>query len=107
MSPPVSVDLKSRIIHWYNAEGKTMEQICDLSGCSLGLVYNVIRNCRDFGSVTNPFAHRTGRPFSLSEDNFTFINSLLEANPSFYLDEIQQSVRIRTGLLGADRAAGR
>ena len=29
MSPPVSVDLKSCIIHWYNAEGKTMEQIHD------------------------------------------------------------------------------
>ncbi len=57
-----------------------MEQICDLLGCSLGLVYNIIWNYHDFGSVINPFAHHTRCPFSLSEDDFTFINSLLEAN---------------------------
>jgi len=67
-----------------------MEQIRDLSGCSLGLVYNVIWNYHDFGSVINPFAHHIGHPSSLSEDDLTFISSLLEANPFFYLDEIQQ-----------------
>jgi len=87
----VSEDLKRRIVYWYNVEDMTMEQICDLSDCSLGLIYNVIRNFRDYGNIINPFARTARRPSLLSNDT-VFIDSLLVANPSFYLDEIQQKL---------------
>lgn len=52
MPPRLSDDLKELIIQWYYVELKTMEEIRDLAHCSIGLVYNVIRNYRDFGQVT-------------------------------------------------------
>ena len=36
-----TVYLKSCIVHWCNAKGKTMEQTRHLSGCSLGLFYRL------------------------------------------------------------------
>jgi len=59
---------------------------------SLGLIYNVIHNFHDYGNIINPFACTAGRPSLLSNEDTVFINSLLVANPSFYLDEIQQKL---------------
>ena len=56
MAPQVSDDLKECMIYWYYINKKTMEEIRDLSRCSIGLVYKVIRNFQDFGQVVNPFA---------------------------------------------------
>ena len=69
-----------------------MEDIRDLAKCSIGLVYNVIRNYRDFGQVRNPFTCRAGRPSSLTNDDLSFLKEILEANPSLYLDEMQQKL---------------
>ena len=69
-----------------------MEEIRDRAKCSIGLIYNVIRNYRDFGQVRNPFALCTGRPCILTEEDLLFLNALLEANPSLYLDELQQKL---------------
>ena len=69
-----------------------MEEIRDRTKCSIGLIYNVIRNYRDFGQVRNPFALRAGRPCILTEEDLLFLNALLEANPSLYLDELQQKL---------------
>ena len=69
-----------------------MEDICDLAKCSIGLVYNVICNYRDFGQVRNPFTHRAGWPSSLTNKDLSFLKEILEANPSLYLDEMQQKL---------------
>jgi transposase len=92
MTPALSEDLKHRIIHWYYIERMTMQEISTLALCSVGAVYKVIRNYQDFGEVNNPFSCRVGRPKLLTDDDITFINALVEANPSIYLDEIQQKL---------------
>ena len=86
----ISDDLKERIITWYYTDNKTMEEIRDLARCSIGLISNVIRNYREYGEVRNPFTRRAGRPRSLSDEDMAFIQTLIDANPSLYLDEIQQ-----------------
>lgn len=78
---------------WYFKDGMTMEQIKNLAGCSVGTVYNVINNVRNFGTVYSPLNQPPGRPPSLTNENIAFIEALLEADPSMYLDEIQQKLR--------------
>jgi transposase len=91
MTRAISEDLKKRIVDWYIIDGRTMEEIRDLSRCSIGLVYNTIQTYREYGQVTNPFHRRSsGRPLDITDDNRKFIESILSANPSLYLDEIQQ-----------------
>jgi len=60
----LSNNLKECIVQWYYIDRMTMEEIRDLAKCSIGLVYNVIRNYRDFGQVRNPFTHRAGQPWT-------------------------------------------
>ena len=61
----------------------------EVARCSIGLIPNVIGNYREYGEVQNPFA---GRPCSLSDEDTIFIETLIDANPSLYLDEIQQKL---------------
>jgi len=62
MAPRLSDDLKECIVQWYYKRPEDNGEIRDLSRCSIGFVYNVIRNYRDFGQVRNPFSRRIGRP---------------------------------------------
>ncbi|KJA21472.1 hypothetical protein HYPSUDRAFT_124138, partial [Hypholoma sublateritium FD-334 SS-4] len=92
MTARLSDDLKEHIIQWYYSDNMTMLEIRDLAQCSVGLVYNVIRNYQEFGQVRNPFAQHAGQPPILTNKDLTFIESVLEANPGLYLDEIQQKL---------------
>jgi len=93
MPPHLSEDLKNRIADWYYVQNMTMEDIRDLAGCSIGTVYNTIRNVRDFGVAKNPFNQQAGRLSSLTDDDIKFIEALVDANPSMYLDEMQQKLQ--------------
>ena len=64
----------------------------EVARCFIGLIPNVIGNYREYGEVQNPFAQRAGRPCSLSDEDTIFIEILIDANPSLYLDEIQQKL---------------
>ncbi|KIM42230.1 hypothetical protein M413DRAFT_10428 [Hebeloma cylindrosporum] len=92
MGVRISDDLKERIIHWYYQDEMTMEEIRDLAHCSLGLIYKVISNYREFGQVRNPFTRRMGRPSTLTEGDLIFLKAILEANPGLYLDEMQEKL---------------
>ncbi|PPR05263.1 hypothetical protein CVT26_012410 [Gymnopilus dilepis] len=70
----------------------SMEEIKELAGCSIGTVYNVIDNFRNFGVVHNPLNRPAGRPRLLTDEDTAFLESLLDANPSMYLDEMQQKL---------------
>ena len=89
MAPEVSVDMKRRVVHWYLIDGLNYREISQLSGCSIGLISKVMRNQREFGEVNNPFSTRTGRPSAIEEGDIVYLQSLLEANPALYLDELQ------------------
>ncbi|KJA20311.1 hypothetical protein HYPSUDRAFT_43211 [Hypholoma sublateritium FD-334 SS-4] len=82
MPPRLSDDLKELIIQWYYVELKTMEEIRDLAHCSIGLVYNVICNYRDFGQVRKPTTSRAGRPCTLTDTYGIYTKKTCHANLS-------------------------
>jgi len=59
---------------------------------SLGLVSTTIHNYLEFGQVKNPFRRYTGWPSYLDDEDLAFIESTLKANPSIYLDELQNKL---------------
>ena len=59
---------------------------------SIGLISNVIHDYQEYREVQNFFTWRAGHPCSLSDKDSIFIETLIDANPSLYLDEIQQIV---------------
>ena len=67
MPPPLSDDLKERIVKWYYEDQDTMAEIAAQARCSIGLVSKVLRYYREFGQVRDPFRQYTGRPSKLSE----------------------------------------
>jgi len=88
----VSSDLKERIVEWYIEDEYTMREITDLAGVSLGLVHKTIPLHNEYGQVTNPFSQRTGRPRTMNEGDIAYIQEILRANPTLYLDEIQSKL---------------
>jgi hypothetical protein len=45
-----------------------------------------------YGEVTNPHANHTGRKRVLNTNDLQYIQSILEARPTSYLDEIQEKL---------------
>jgi transposase len=98
MPTSLSTDIKEHIVKWYLEDQYTTAEISERAECSIGLVSNVLRNHREFGQVNNPFKRYTGHPSSLTEDDLNFIHVILSANPSLYLDEIQQKLAAVRGV---------
>jgi transposase len=90
MPPPLSVDLKERIVKWYFEDGLTYRDIQAQGRVSLSVISSTIRNYQEFGQVKNPFRRYTGRPSYLNDEDMAFIESTMTANPSIYLDELQK-----------------
>lgn len=85
----MSIDLKERIVAWYHEDQYTYRHIAVLANCSIGHISNVLRNYHEYGQVKNPFSRNTGRPSEVNEGNIAYIHSLLDTNPTLYLDELQ------------------
>ena len=101
---PLSKDLKDRIVRWYYEDQDTMAEIAARARCAIGTVSNVLRVYREYGKVQDPFRQYTGRPSKLSEADLKFLDTIVVANPSLYLDEIQQRLRdVREVLIGKHR----
>jgi transposase len=65
-------------------------QIALVAGCSIGTVYNVLQLHREYGQVTNPLAEPTHkRHIVMDEADYKFVRGLVTAQPTLYLDEIQ------------------
>ena len=70
-----------------------------LPAVSLGFVHNVAACHRQFGRVTNP--HTPGpheRPRVLDTIGTLFLQELIKADPSIYLDELQHKLAIACGV---------
>lgn len=65
MPPPLSVDLKQRIVHLYVEDNWTMQHISETLNVSLGLISKVVNAFRTYGTVNDPTRQYTGRPSPL------------------------------------------
>ena len=69
-----------------------MEQIVGTAHVSLGLVSKVINTFDHYGQATNPFTRQIGHPSYASDGDMNYLESILTANPSLYLDKIQDKL---------------
>ncbi|KII87547.1 hypothetical protein PLICRDRAFT_68675, partial [Plicaturopsis crispa FD-325 SS-3] len=92
MAPHLSEQLRERIVVWRYEHKKTAREIANLAGCSERTVYDVLRLHRTFGQATNPYTRSRGRPRSLDQGDMDYIQSIVDANPTLYVDEIQESL---------------
>src|ERR1700722_1373614 len=56
------------------------------------LMYDILRLHRDYSQITNPFARSRGRPRILDNGDVEYVHALLQANPTLYLDELQEQL---------------
>ncbi|KAI9457789.1 hypothetical protein BJY52DRAFT_1093610, partial [Lactarius psammicola] len=94
MAPQISQQLRERIVFWRYKQQKKAPEIALLAGCAESTVYNILHLYCDFGQVTNPYCHPCGRPHTLNQGNMNYIHSILEANPTLYVDEIQHKLLV-------------
>jgi transposase len=84
--------MREKMVGWRFEQHMTAREIAILAGCSESTVYDVLRLHRDYGQVNNPFARTKGRARILSQADIHYIHALLQANPSLYLDELQEQL---------------
>ena len=97
MPPALSVDLKQRIITLRH-EGLTMRNIAERMKVSVGGVHKTLRAYEESGGPTDPSKRRTGRPQILNDGDAWYLKSLLESNPTLYLDEIKHKLEVVRGV---------
>ncbi|KAH6880190.1 hypothetical protein BKA70DRAFT_1061320, partial [Coprinopsis sp. MPI-PUGE-AT-0042] len=86
-----SDEMRRRIIRWHVEFGLSTEELATLAGCSRRNVQYILSYFRDFNALRNPFARGVmGRRRALTSVDINFINSMLQAQPKLYLDEIQE-----------------
>jgi transposase len=92
MAPPVSLELRERIIAWRYELHMPIRTIAQLANRCEKTINNVLKTFRDYDQPINPFIHSHGRRRALSRDDLNFIDSILCAEPGLYLDEIQDKL---------------
>jgi transposase len=90
----LSVDLRSLIISQYHEDHMAVEEIAGLVGCSEKTVYRIIQNHEDTGLLFNSQTHSRGRPRTPNTADINYLSSLLSANPTLYLDELQEQLHM-------------
>jgi len=70
---------------------------------SLGVVHKTLEVHGEYGEFTDPSKRRKGRSQILDDDDERYLKSLLESNPSMYLDEIKQKLKVSVSMATISR----
>ncbi|KAJ3497410.1 hypothetical protein NLJ89_g10351 [Agrocybe chaxingu] len=92
MAPHLSKEMHERMVVWSQDLGKDNEEIAELAGCSERTVREVLCLNREFGVPHNLNAQPRGGTRILNSGDIDYISSILDANPTLYLDEIQSKL---------------
>ncbi|KIK76738.1 hypothetical protein PAXRUDRAFT_168926 [Paxillus rubicundulus Ve08.2h10] len=84
-----SMQLYKCIVAWQYEMHLLIDEIVKLSGLCHATIYNILQLQEDFGTPKNLMALSTGWYCSLEEQDLSYIQALLCANPTLFLDEIQ------------------
>jgi transposase len=98
MCPAISMNLKKHIVCWYHNEQMTMEEIAELASVSVGLVSKFINLHRHYNQVTDPYTLWNACPSYFNLGDKKYLGTIIEANPSLYLDEIQERIATNCNL---------
>jgi transposase len=88
MAPHLSKDLRDRVVNWRMEHGLSYRELANLAKCSIGTISNIFYYHSTYGQSTNPLSERIGRPRLLDDGDMTFLDQLLDREPTLYLDEI-------------------
>lgn len=99
MAQMKSSDLKARIPFLFFREGYKVKKICRILGVNKTLVYTSLQNYMRFGTATNPYHRHRGRPRILKHTHITFLHQFLALRRTCFLNELQQELHIRLGIL--------
>lgn len=99
MPRTVSRNLKARIPVLRFELGFSVKEICKILGIRKTLVYQTLRYHCIYGTTLNPHARANSGPRKLSQINLAFIRDMIAQQHSLYLDEIQEELVARWGIL--------
>ena len=91
MPPTLSLDIKKRIVALRH-EGLTMRDIATQMRVSVGGVHKILCTYEEYGEYSDPSKKRSGRPQILDDDDAWYLKTLLESNPTLFLDEIKEKL---------------
>lgn len=95
MAPHLAGPVRELIIYWRNVKGIPVETIADLARCNIRTVYKVLERYEESGT---PHARPRGnRPEAFEDDDLRYLLSLLQAQPSLYLDELRDRLEAARG----------
>ena len=93
MAPQVSDEMHARIIVWHDEQHLSVQEIAGLVGCGVRTVYNILSYHCDYHTLRNPSTRGPhGANRSLDMGDMNYIESLIDAQPKIYLDEIQDKL---------------
>ncbi|KAG1838219.1 hypothetical protein F4604DRAFT_1600776 [Suillus subluteus] len=85
-----STQLRERVIVWYHEMNIPIDEIVTLSGLSRATVCKILQLYNNHGSLHNLLNLPSGRHrCNLEAGDLMYIQGLLSANPTMFLDEIQ------------------
>jgi transposase len=96
----VSEDLKTFIPALHH-DGYEIQQICDILTIKKSLVYKTLALFSNHGVISNPhkYSHISGHPHILSQADLNFVQAVVDHHPTIYLDELQQELFSKHGVL--------
>lgn len=95
MAPPVSLELRERIIAWRYELHMSISDIMRLSSRCEKTVHNILKSFRENDNLFgHPVIERRGRKRLLDRDDLNYLESILRAEPGLFLDEVQEKLRI-------------
>ena len=93
MAPQVLDEMRAWIIIWHDEQPLSVQEIAGLVGCGVRTVYNILSYHRDYHTLRNTSTCGPhGANCSLDMGDMNYIESLIDAQPKIYLDEIQDEL---------------
>ncbi|KAG1747921.1 uncharacterized protein EDB91DRAFT_1008950, partial [Suillus paluster] len=94
MPMALSQEIRMCVVVLCYEQHRTAADIAEIVGCTERTVYNILCLYCNFGQASNPFHTSSRRPQTLDQGDLTYITSILDANPSVYLDELQEKLLV-------------
>ena len=92
MPAATSTKLREQIVQWFHDFNLPINEIVLLSGRSRTTVYKILHLYDMFGQVTNLHAMSSSRKWILTPQDLQYIQSILAAKPTMFLDKIQEKL---------------
>ncbi len=97
MPPPLSMDLRQRILAAYEAKEGSQRQLAERFKVSLSFIRDLRRHYRETGSV-RPKPHAGGAVAKLGKGELPIVEALVTAQPDALLKELCERFAEQTGV---------